>query len=265
MSGQIHPAAVIEAGARLGEDCEIGPFCYVGPHVTLGHRCRLHSHAVIDGHTTLGDQNEVFSFACLGKKTQDLKYQGATTSVRIGHRNVFREYVTVHAATGPAGALTTIGDECVLLAYTHVAHDCTLGSRIVMSSLAQIAGHVTIQDEVTLSGHSGVIQFARLGRGSFLGGMSALVKDVLPYCIADGIPAEPRIVNRVGMERRGKSPATIKAVEDAFKIVFRANLTLDEAVAQLRAKYADVPEVIELATFATAGSKLGLARPRARA
>ena len=264
MSSKIHPAAVIEAGAQLGEDCEIGPFCYVGPQVRLGHRCRLHSHAVIDGHTTLGDENEVFSFACLGKKTQDLKYKGETTYVRIGRRNVFREYVTVHAATGPTGAVTSIGDECTLLAYTHVAHDCTLGSRIVMSSLAQIAGHVTIEDEVTLSGHSGVIQFARLGRGAFLGGMSALVKDVLPYCIADGIPAEPRIINRIGMERRGKSPETVKAVEDAFKTIFRANLTLDEAVAKLKEKYADVPEVMEMVTFATTSSKLGLARPRAR-
>ena len=176
----IHPTAIIHPEATLGADCEIGPYCHIGPQVTLGPQCRLHSHVVIDGHTTLGAGNEVFPFACLGLKSQDLKWKGGLTRVQIGDRNVFREYCTVHSATQD-GDTTRIGSDNHFLAYTHVAHDVQIGNHIVMSNVASLAGHVIVEDHAIVGGLAGVHQFCRIGKYAMIGGASKVVQDIATW------------------------------------------------------------------------------------
>jgi len=257
---RIHPSAVIEDGAQLGEDCTIGPFCVIGPHVRLGNRCNLHSHVVIDGHTTLGDENVVYPFACLGKKTQDLKYVGGTCYAVIGDRNEFREYVTVNTATTDGGK-TVIGSDCLFQSYCHIAHECILGDHIIMTSDAMLAGHIEVGDHAVIMGKSGGIPFVRIGTMGMIGGYSKLDRDLLPYCIAEGIPAEMRSVNKVKMERCGLSSETVRAVYNAFKKIIRSGLTLEKATAELEDEYPNVPEVQHMIAFARA-SQRGLARPK---
>ena len=215
---------------------------------------------VIDGRTSLGKNNEVYSFACLGKRSQDLKYDGSDTYVEIGDNNVFREYMTVNAAT-KGGTATRIGNDCHFLSYTHVAHDCILGNHVILSSNAMISGHVEIGDNAIISGYSGVVQFVRIGEGAFIGGFSKLAKDVPPFYIAEGSPAEIRAVNKIGMERRGFDAATILAVQDSLKIIIRSGLTVEKALADLGEKYPGNELVKTIIDF-TADSKTGLARPK---
>jgi UDP-N-acetylglucosamine acyltransferase len=260
MSTVIHPTAIIEPGADIGDGCQIGPFCYIGPHVKLGRDNVLHSHAVIDGYTTLGDGNEVFSFACLGKISQDLKYNKAWVSYsRIGSGNVFREYVTVNASSAE-GEATVIGDRCLFLSYSHIAHDCILGSHVIISSDAKMAGHVRIDDHAIVNAKTGIIQFARIGKFAFVGGFNKVIKDILPYCIAEGSPSEIRAVNKIGLQRNGYTAAQIKPIDDAFRTIIRSGLSLNDAIAALEEKYPDVADVHEMIAFA-ASSQLGLARP----
>ena len=169
----IHPTAIIHPRACLGANCVIGPYCVIGEYVELGDGCLLHSHVVITGHTRLGKENEVFPFACLGAKTQDLKWTGGVNRVEIGDRNVIREYVTVHCATND-GQATVIGSQNLLLAYVHVAHDCVLGNQIIMSGYAGLAGHVVVEDQVVLGGYTAVHQFCRIGRLAMISGLSAV-------------------------------------------------------------------------------------------
>ncbi len=260
MSADIHPTAVIEDGAEIGDGCKIGPYCYVGPHVTLGSDNVLHSHAVIDGNTTMGDGNEVFSFACLGKISQDLKYNKAWVSYsRIGSGNVFREYVTVNASS-IEGEATIIGDQCLFLSYGHIAHDCILGSHIILSSAVKMAGHVQIDDHAIVNAMTGIIQFAHIGKFAFIGGFNKVMKDILPYCIAEGVPSEIRAVNKIGLQRNGYSAEQMKPIQDAFRTIIRSGLSLNEAVETLNEKYPNVAEVQDMIRFA-AESRLGLARP----
>ena len=258
---KIHPTAVIEDGAEIGEDCEIGAYSFIGKNVKLGNGCKLHSHVVLDGWSTFGDKNEFFSFACLGKQSQDLKYEGNPSYVKVGSNNIFREYVTVNAAIDHQS--TVIGDNNFFLSYSHIAHDCQLGSHIIISSNSMLAGHVEVEDYVIISGFSGAVQFARLGRGSFIGGYSKVTKDVLPYSISDGMPAELRTINKIGMERRGSTPETISAVNKAFKLLARSNLTIEQAIEEIRKTLKDVPEALAMADFAE-NSKTGIARPKKR-
>ncbi len=254
----IHPSAIVHPQARLGAECEVGPFCVVGEHVTLGPRCRLHSHAVIDGHTTLGADNEVFPFACLGLKSQDLKWKGGATRVEIGDRNVFREYATVHSATN-AGDATRIGSDNHFLAYTHVAHDVQVGSHVVMSNVATLAGHVVVEDFVVVGGLAAVHQFCQLGRHSMIGGCSKVVQDVAPFMMADGNPAGTRFVNKVGLERAGFASETIALLTKAYKILFRGGLTTANALLKLQAELPASPELTHLIAF-TKASQRGLAK-----
>jgi UDP-N-acetylglucosamine acyltransferase len=187
----IHPTAIVDSRARLGAGCEIGPFCVVGPDVSLGESCRLHSHVVIDGNTTLGQDNEIFPFACLGLKTQDLKWKGGVTRTQIGDANTFRECVTVHSATGD-GETTVIGSHNHILAYCHLAHNVVLGNHIIMSSYAGLAGHVVVGDHAVLAGYVAVHQFCRIGQMAIIGGCSKVRQDVPPFMLADGNPALPR-------------------------------------------------------------------------
>lgn len=244
----IHPTSVVHPKARIGKNCEIGPFCVIGEHVELGSRCVLHSHVVIDGHTKLGEGNEVYPFASLGLKTQDLKWKGGVTCTEIGDHNTFREYVTVHSATGD-GEKTVIGSRNHILAYCHIAHNVCLGSGIIMSNVATLAGHVLVEDDAVIGGLAAVHQFCRIGRMSMIGGCSKVVQDVVPYMIGDGNPAEIRTINKVGMERKGVSEEAQSALRQAYKILFREGLTITNALARIEKDLPAVPEIKHLIEF----------------
>lgn len=244
----VHPSAVIHPKARLGDGCEIGPYCIIGEHVVLGPRCRLHSHVVIDGHTKLGRENEIFPFASIGLKTQDLKWKGGITRTEIGDQNTFRECVTIHSATGD-GETTVIGSKNHILAYCHIAHNCTLGNHIIMSNVATLAGHVTVEDHAVIGGLAAIHQFCRIGKLSMIGGCSKVVQDVPPFMIGDGNPAETRTVNKVGLERAGVSEEAQTALRQAYKILFREGLTISNALARIEKKLPPLPEVKHLVEF----------------
>jgi UDP-N-acetylglucosamine acyltransferase len=238
----------------MGESCLVGPYCVVGEHVTLGEGCKLHSHVVIDGHTTLGARNEIFPFASLGLKTQDLKWTGGLTGVEIGDDNTFREYVTVNSATSDGG-VTRIGSHNHILAYAHVAHDCALGNHIVMSNAATLAGHILVEDHAVVGGLAAIHQFCRIGRMSIIGGCSKVVQDVPPFMLVDGNPAETRTINKIGLERNGMSEETQNALKHAYKILFRDGLTIPNALARIESELPASPELKHLVQFARSGER----------
>lgn len=244
----IHPSAIIQPGAVIGAGCEIGPYCVLGPNVVLGESCRLHSHVVIDGHTRLGRGNEVFPFASLGLKTQDLKWKGGITRTEIGDDNTFREGVTVHSGTGE-GEATRVGSCNNILAYCHIAHDCVVGNHVIMSSYAGLAGHVEVEDHAILGGYTAVHQFCRVGTMAITGGCSKVVQDVPPYMLVDGNPAETRALNKVGLDRHGVSEESQVALKQAHRILFRDGLTIANALARIEAEVNLVPEVQHLVQF----------------
>ena len=251
---KIHPTAVVHPKAEIGAECELGPYCVVGEHVVLGAACRLHSHVVIDGHTRLGERNEVFPFASLGLKTQDLKWKGGITRTEIGDHNTFREYVTVHSATGD-GEATVIGSYNHILAYCHLAHNVTLQNHIIMSNVATLAGHVLVEDCAVIGGLAAVHQFCRIGKMALIGGCSKVVQDVAPFMLVDGNPAETRTVNKVGMERNGISEDAQAAVRQAYKILFREGLTNSNALARIESELSTFPEVQHLVRFVRASER----------
>ncbi len=250
----IHPTAVIHGKAQIGAGCVIGPYCVIGENVTLGAQCRLHSHVVIDGHTTLGDENEIFPFASIGLKTQDLKWKGGVTRANIGSHNTFREYVTIHSATGD-GEATTVGSHNHILAYSHIAHNVTLGDYIIMSNVATLAGHVVVEDRAVIGGLAAVHQFCRIGTMSIIGGCSKVVQDVPPYILADGNPARARTINKVGLERNGISEEAQAALKQAYKILFREGLTIPNALARIESTLQSLPELRRLADFVRASER----------
>lgn len=250
----IHSSAIIHSKARIGADCEIGPYCVIGEHVTLGDQCKLHSHVVLDGHTQLGLGNEIYPFACIGLKTQDLKYKGGVTRVEIGDRNTFREYVTIHSATGK-GEVTRVGSHNYVLAYCHIAHNCKLGDHIIMSNVATLAGHVIVEDYAVIGGLAAIHQFCRIGRMAMIGGCSKVVQDVPPFMMADGNPAETRTINKIGMERNGISEKALSALRQAYKILFREGLTIRNAVAKVEKKLPAVEEINRLVQFVRASER----------
>jgi len=245
---EVHPSAIVHPGARIGEDCVIGPYCVLGEHVVLGSGCRLHSHVVIDGHTQLGVGNEIFPFASIGLKTQDLKWQGGVPRTRIGDQNTFRESVTVNAATAD-GEETVVGSHNHILAYCHVAHNVILGNHIIMSNVGTLAGHVHVADHAVIGGLAAVHQFCRIGAHAIIGGCSKVVQDVPPFMMADGNPARTRTVNRVGLERRGVSEEAQTALKQAYRILFREGLTMSNAVQRMEERLPDLPEIRHLAQF----------------
>ena len=244
----IHPTAVIHPRAQIGADCEIGPYCVIGENVVLGDKCRLHSHVVIDGLTTLGKGNEIFPFASIGLKTQDLKWNGGVTRTQIGDYNTFREYVTVHSATGD-GETTVVGSHNHILAYGHLAHNVTLGDHIIMSNVGTLAGHVTVEDHAVIGGLAAVHQFCRIGRMACIGGCSKVVQDIVPYMLSDGNPAKTRTVNKVGLERNGISEKAQSALKKAYKILFREGLITTNALSRIESELPPLPEVTHLIEF----------------
>ncbi len=254
---QIHPTAEIHSGAELGHDVVIGPYCVIGSKVRLGERCVLRNHVSIEGPCVIGPENEFFPFACIGQRTQDLKYDGEPTHLNIGERNCFREFVTVQRATAP-GSVTTIGGFGNFLAYTHIAHDCTVGDHVIFSNNGTLAGHVEVGDYAIIGGLTAVHQFCRIGVHSITGGCSKIVQDVPPYMIADGNPAEVRSINKVGLERRGFSAEAIKHIRRCFRLIYRSDLNLKQALEELR-ELPSSPEMEAILAFAET-SERGLIR-----
>lgn len=245
----IHPTAVVSPNARIGEDCFIGAFCILGGDVTLGDRVRLDSHVVIDGKTSVGDDTHVFPFVSLGHAPQDLKYGGEETVTEIGKRNQIREFVTVHRGTKGGGGITRIGDDNLLMAQAHVAHDCNVGSEVIMANAATLAGHVEIADKANIGAYSGVHQFCRVGPEAFVGGYSVVVKDALPYAIIQGNHAKCFGLNRLGMKRRGYSADTIEKLHHAFFLLLSSKLNTTQAVEKIREEISGCHEVDTLVQF----------------
>jgi UDP-N-acetylglucosamine acyltransferase len=253
----IDPSARVHPEATLGEGVEIGPFAYIGPHVTLGARTRVGAHAVIDGWTTLGEDNVVFPSAIIGTAPQDLRYTGQESYVTIGDRNVFREFVTVNRAYNHQGH-TIVGNDNMLMAYTHVAHNCVLGNSIIMTNYVGLAGHVTVEDFAVLGGYAGVHQFVRIGRMAMVGGTAKVIKDIPPFATVDGQPARIYEINSIGLKRRGIASSVRTDLRKAFRLLTRSGLTTPEALAVIRSEVPSSPEVDHLVRFCEAPSHRGL-------
>ena len=256
---QIHPTAIVADGAQIADDAIIGPYCTVSSETVIGSGTELISHVVIDGNTTLGKNNRISPFAVLGGRTQDLKFSGGNPGVKIGDNNTIREYVTINAATND-GEFTTVGNDCLILAYSHIAHCCHIGNGVVIVNACQIAGHVVIEDMATIEGSVGIVQFMRVGAMAYIGAMSKITKDVPPYMIAHGDPIQVRSFNRIGMERRGISEEGRKAVKEAYRILYRKeDLNAAEALNKIEAEVEQTAEIKHLLEFCRASEK-GIAR-----
>ena len=245
----VHPTSIIDPEAEIGTDVTIGPYCVIGPAVMLGEGCSLQNHVTLCGPTKIGTRNRFFAYCSVGQQSQDLKYLGEPTHLEIGNENVFREFVTVSRATGK-GNLTRIGNHGNFLAYSHIAHDCEVGDRVIFSNNATLGGHVIVEEHAVLGGLTAVHQFCRIGKHAITGGCTKIVQDVPPFMIVDGNPAEVRGVNLVGLERRGFSPDTIRALKEAYRILYRAKLNTKQALEELgRNGLAETPEVNDLMKF----------------
>jgi UDP-N-acetylglucosamine acyltransferase len=249
MSVYVHPTSVVSPRAEVGEGSHVGPFCTVGDEVRLGARVRLESHVVVDGRTEIGDDTHVFPFASIGLEPQDLKYRGEPAETRLGRRNRIREFVTVHRGTEGGGMLTSIGDDCLIMAQAHVAHDSRVGDRVIMANAATLAGHVEVQDGANVGAYSGVHQFCRVGREAYVGGYSVVVKDALPFALTVGNHAKCYGLNTVGMKRRGYPQETVEALHHAFRLLLSSKLNTTQALARIREELQGPPEVEELLRF----------------
>lgn len=246
----IHPTAIVASGARVGQGAKIGPYAIIGEHVQLGEGVVVHPHVVIDGYTTLGAGVEVFPGAAIGLRPQDLKYDGSPTTLEVGARTVLREAVTLQPGTSGAGSgRTVIGADCLIMAYSHVAHDCVIGDRVIIANATQIAGHCTVEDGAILGGVTTVHQFVRIGARAITGAASRVQQDVPPFMMADGHPARLYGLNLVGLKRAGFSPGAIASLKQAYKLIFlRGNYA--EGLEQVERSLAqDTPEVARLCAF----------------
>ncbi len=230
---EIHSTAVVSAGAQIGEDAEVGPYCVVGPEAEIGRGTRLMSHVVVDGKTAIGEKCMIFPFASLGTMTQDLKYKGGNTYVRIGDRTTVREYVTINSATND-GEMTEVGNDCHIMAYAHIAHACKVGSNVIMSNCATLAGHVEVEDYAILGGLTGVHQFVRIGSMAMLGGCTKASQDCPPYMIVDGHPARVVGPNKTAFKRRGMDTEAQNQLKAAFKMLYREGLSTSQALEKIR-------------------------------
>ncbi|HEY8188465.1 MAG TPA: acyl-ACP--UDP-N-acetylglucosamine O-acyltransferase [Pyrinomonadaceae bacterium] len=245
----IHPSAVVSRRARIGSGCFIGPFSIVGDDVELEDGVRLESHVVVDGRTKIGQDTRVFPFVSIGLPAQDLKYKGEPSETRIGRRNLIREFVTIHRGTTGGGMLTRTGDDCLLMAQAHVAHDCLLGNGVIMANAATLAGHVIIEDNANVGAYSGVHQFCRVGREAYIGGYSVVVKDALPFALTVGNHARCYGLNTRGMKRRGHSTAVIRALHRGFHLLLSAKLNTSQALERIKEELKDSAEVDTLVEF----------------
>jgi len=245
----IDARAAVDPAAKIAEDVTIGAFAMIGPNVEIGPGCVIGPHAVITGWTQLGARNTVYQFASIGDAPQDKKYAGEPTRVVIGSGNVFREYVTVNRGTTHDKGVTTIGDDNLFMASSHVAHDCIVGSHTVFANLATLGGHVEIDDYVILAGFTGVHQFCKIGAHAFIANNTAVTRDVPPYVLAVGHPATPHSINSTGLARRGFSETQIRHIKQAYRTLYREGLSLEEATQELREAAATQPEVKPFVDF----------------
>lgn len=244
----IHPTAIIDSNAKIGDDCHIGPFCVIGPDVELGSRSRLISHVNIDGHTRIGAENEFYPFTSIGQRSQDLKWRGGVNWTIIGDKNTFREGVTVHAGTGDQEE-TRIGSNNHILAYCHIAHNCILGNHIIMSNNTGLAGHVLVEDRAVFGGIVGVHQFCAIGRLAMIGGCSRVSQDVAPFTLVEGNPARTRSLNTIGLNRNGVEFETVEKLKAAFHILFKKHRNASVAIDELEGEGYSSPEIDELVAF----------------
>ena len=254
-SSTIHPTAVVSPRARIGNNCQIGPYSIIGDEVELEDEVQLDSHCVVDGHTFIGEGTRVFPFVSIGLAPQDLKYSGEPSVTRIGRRNMIREFVTIHRGTKGGGMLTQIGDDCLLMAQAHVAHDCVLGNGVIMANAATLAGHVIIEDNANVGAYSGVHQFCRVGKEAYIGGYSVVVKDALPYALTVGNHARCYGLNTTGLKRRGHSRDAIKSLHRGFHLLLASKLNTSQALEKIREEIQDSPEVDTLVQFIEASRR----------
>jgi UDP-N-acetylglucosamine acyltransferase len=245
---QVHPTAIVDPRAELGEGAEVGAYAVVGADVRIGAGSRVMPHAVLDGVTTLGSRCTVFPFASVGSRSQDLKFRGACTRVEIGDGTTIREFVTVNAGTSE-GESTTIGRNCLIMAYAHVAHTCTVGDDVIMANCATLGGHIVVEDQAIIGGLSAVHQFCRIGRLAMVGGCTKVTKDCPPFLLVDGHPASVHGINRVGLERRGFSPETRRTLKQAYRLLCRARLSTRQALARIEETLQPCPELDHLLAF----------------
>ena len=245
----VHPTAVVSPRARIGAGCYVGPYSIVGDEVELKGDVRLDSHCVIDGRTTIGEGTRIFPFASIGLAPQDLKYSDEPSETRIGRRNMIREFVTIHRGTSGGGMLTQIGDDCLLMAQAHVAHDCVLGDGVIMANAATLAGHVVIDDNANVGAYSGVHQFCRVGKEAYIGGYSVVVKDALPFALTVGNHARCYGLNTTGMKRRGYSRNVIQALHRSFHLLLSSKLNTTQALEKIKEESEEFPEVKTLIDF----------------
>ena len=264
MSSLIHPSALVDASAQLHPTVTVGPFSVVGAHVKVGAHTEIGSHCVIDGHTTIGEYNRFYRFCSIGGMPQDKKYAGEPTRLEIGDRNMVREYVTINTGTTQDVGVTRVASDNWIMAYVHIAHDCQIGSNVILANGVQMGGHVHIGDWAIVGGLAAVHQFGRVGAHSMTGGHSALHMDLPPYVMGSGNPCAPIGINVEGLKRRGFSPESIAAGRDAYKIIYRRGLSLEDARAELRARQVSEPGVAPaletLLVFLDASTR-GIVRP----
>ena len=245
----IHPTAIISPEAEIAEDVEIGAYSIIGPDVHIGKQTVVGPHVVIESHTDIGERCRIYQFAAIGAAPQDLKFKGEKTRVIIGNDNTIREFVTIHRATAADTGTTVMGDHNLIMAYSHIAHNCILDNHIIMVNAANLAGHIHVEDYAIIGGLTGVHQFTRIGAHSMIGGASAVTRDVAPYLIAAGNHATTHGLNVVGLKRRGFEEETINAIKRAYTLVFRSSLLLKTAIERIREEVEDIPEVRHFLEF----------------
>ncbi|HYG63034.1 MAG TPA: acyl-ACP--UDP-N-acetylglucosamine O-acyltransferase [Thermoanaerobaculia bacterium] len=251
----IHPQALVDPGAVLGEGVRIGPFAVVGPGVVLGDGTEVGAGAQVQGPARIGRENRIFPYACIGFEPQDLKFRGEEVSVEIGDRNQFREFTTVHRGTSKGGGVTRIGSDNLFMAYTHVAHDCQVGSRTIFANNATLAGHVEVHDDANISAFTSVHQFCRVGRHAYIGGYSVITMDALPFVKTVGISPAFYGLNSIGLKRKGFSPEGVKRLDRAVRILVRSGLNTSQALERMRAELAGDPDVDYLIAFVEGSSR----------
>lgn len=246
----IHPTAIVDAQARIAETADIGPYCMVGAEVEIGARTRLMANIYLEGPTWIGEDNLFYPYSTVGVASQDMKYQGERAETRVGDRNRIREFVTIHRGTQGGGLVTSIGSDCLLMTYSHVAHDCRIGDHVILGNSVGLAGHVVIEDWADVSPFSGVHQFCRIGRHAFIGPYSVIKQDVMPYSLTSNKPEIGVFgANSVGLGRRGFPAATIEALQTAMRLLTRSQLNTSQAIERIQADVPACPEVDELIEF----------------
>ncbi len=261
-TAKIHPSSVVEDGAVIGANCEIGPFCVIGPNVVLGQRVKCHSHVAISGRTQIGEDTQIWPFASVGSRPQDLKYQGEETELVIGARNMIRESTSINLGTAHGGGITKIGDDNLFMIGSHIGHDCMIGNSIVFANNAAIAGHVHIDDHVIIGGQAGVIQFARIGRGAMIGAGSLVEADVIPYGLTVGERPFIKGLNYIGMKRKGATRSELNELKKLYERLFDGSESLRGRAEQLLQDYQDNAHAKEMLNFILSKSDRSFLTPK---